>query len=112
MPPRRLSRYTFTEAYTDAEGDRVLTDPDPYRYRDFPDNRVHIIAEGDTLWALAGRYFPGFANPEELWWVIADFQPDPVHDPTLKLAPGRTLVIPSVRTVVEEIFSENRRKTG
>lgn len=113
MPPRRLSRYTFTEAFTDADGDRVLTDPDPFRFKDFPDNRIHVVTEGDTLWSLAGRYFGGsrgFEVPEDLWWVIADFQPDPIHDPTLKLTPGRAMVIPSVRTVLEEVFSETRRK--
>jgi hypothetical protein len=41
--------------------------------------------------------------------VIADFQADPIHDPTLSLALGRELAIPSVRTVVEEVFSESRR---
>lgn len=110
MPPRRLSRYAFSEAYTDDAGDRVLTDPEPYRYRDFEDNRIHIVAEGDTLWSLAGRYFQAFDVPEELWWVIADFQPDPIHDPTLLLAPGRAIVVPSVRTVLEEVFSEQRRR--
>jgi hypothetical protein len=42
--------------------------------------------------------------------VIADFQPDPIHDPTLELEPGRVLVIASLRTVLEEIFSESRRE--
>lgn len=112
MPPRRLSRYTFTTAYTDADGDRVLTDPELFGYHDYPDNRLHTVVEGDTLWSLAGRFFTGFETPEELFWVIADFQPKPIHDPTLKLAPGTILVIPSVRTILEEVFSEKRRQTG
>lgn len=111
MAPRRLSRYTFTEAYTDAKGDRVLTDPVPFRFRDFPDNRIHLVTEGDTIFSLAGFYYgEDFEVPEELWWIIADFQPEPIHDPTLLLAPGRALIIPSVRTVLEEVFSEQRRK--
>jgi len=42
--------------------------------------------------------------------VIADFQPDPVHDPTLSLDLGRVLFIPSVRVVTEEVFAEARRQ--
>jgi hypothetical protein len=45
-----------------------------------------------------------------LWWVIADFQSDPIHDPTRKLKRGRVLIIPSERTLTEEIFSERRRR--
>jgi hypothetical protein len=41
---------------------------------------------------------------------IADFQPDPVHDPTLSLDLGRVLFIPSVRVVTEEVFAEARRQ--
>ena len=47
-----------------------------------------------------------------LWWVIADFQPEPVHDPTRALEVGRVMFIPSERTLVEEVFSSRRRKTG
>ena len=42
--------------------------------------------------------------------MIADFQPGPIHDPTLALDVGRALVIPSVRVVTEEILSEQRRQ--
>jgi hypothetical protein len=51
-------------------------------------------------------------RPSGLWWIIADFQPDPIHDPTVRLTPGRTLYIPSLRTVQEEVFSDKRRKEG
>jgi hypothetical protein len=82
----------------------------PYRLRALSDNRQHIVKEGDTLFSLAGRYFAPLPRPAGLWWVIADFQPDPIHDPTLALEVGRVLVVPSVRTVVEEVFSEKRRQ--
>jgi hypothetical protein len=86
-----------------------LTDVEPYRFQSLPDNRQHVVQEGDTLFTLAALYFAPLPRPAGLWWVIADFQPDPIHDPTLSLDLGRELVIPSVRTVVEDVFSESRR---
>lgn len=109
MPPRRFSRYTFTSAILDDEERLFLTDCEPFRFRSLPDNRQHVVKEGETLFSLAGRCFGPLPRPAGLWWVIADFQPDPIHDPTVALEPGRVLVIPSVRTVLEEIFSEKRR---
>lgn len=110
MPPRRLSRYTFATAVQDAEGNLVLYGEEPYRYTELADNQEHIVKQGDTLFTLAGRYFKSLPRGCGLWWVIADFQPDPIHDPTVDLSPGRVLVIPSVRTLTEEIFSERRRR--
>jgi hypothetical protein len=110
MPPRRFSRYTFSAALLDDAGRLVLTDREPFRFRAFPDNRQHVVQEGETLFSLAGRYFAPLPRASGLWWVIADFQPDPVHDPTLALDPGRLVFIPSVRVVTEEVFSEARRQ--
>ena len=109
MPPRRYSRYVFCSAILDDAERLHLTDREPFRFRALSDNRQHIVKEGDTLFSLAGRYFAPLPRPAGLWWVIADFQPEPVHDPTLSLELGRLLVVPSIRTVVEEIFSEKRR---
>jgi hypothetical protein len=109
MPPRRLSRYTFSTAYVDEDDAVVLTEPEPYRFRDLSDNRFHVVAEGDTLHGLAAAYFATLPRPAGLWWVIADFQPEPVLDPTLRLGIGSVVVIPSLRTVLEEVFSERRR---
>lgn len=116
MPPRRWSRHTFTTAFLeDAEEsggteDLILTEPEPFRFQPFTDNRIHVVKSEDTLFNLAARFFRGIPRPAGLWWVIADFQPQPIHDPTIRLTPGTVLVIPSVRTVVEEIFSESRRE--
>ena len=109
MPPRRLSRYTFSEAVPDVDGDLLLHGEEPFRFRNLTDNVEHVVARGDTLFNLAHRYFAGAPRPAGLWWVIADFQPDPIHDPTLDLDDGRVIVVPSLRTVLEEVFSERRR---
>lgn len=112
MPPRLRSRHTFTLGFEDFEaapGDLQLSEREPYGYRNFADNIEHVITEGDTLHSIASLYFAPIPSPAELWWIIADFQPDPIHDPTLKLTVGATLIVPSVRTVQEEIFGEARR---
>jgi hypothetical protein len=110
MPPRRLSRFSFCAAELDDDGRLVLAEREPFRFRPFADNRQHLIREGETLFALAGRYFAPLPRASGLWWVIADFQPDPVHDPTLSLELGRVLFIPSVRVITEEILAEARRQ--
>jgi hypothetical protein len=110
MPPRRFSRFAFCTAALDDEQRLLLTEREPFRFRAFPDSRHHVVQEGDTLFTLAGRYFAPLPRACGLWWVIADFQPDPIHDPTLALELGRALVIPSARVVTEEIFSESRRE--
>lgn len=109
MAPRLYSRHQFCTAQADDDGSLFLSEREPFRFRELSDNRVHSVAEGDTLWTLAARYFRGLPRPAGLWWVIADFQPEPIFDPTVALAPMTVLVIPSLRTVVEQVFSEERR---
>ncbi|HEX7839681.1 MAG TPA: hypothetical protein VF469_19535 [Kofleriaceae bacterium] len=110
MPPRRFSRFSFSAAVLDDDGRLFLTEREPFRFRSLPDNRQHVIQQGDTLFSLAGHYFAPLPRPSGLWWVIADFQPDPIHDPTLALDLGRVVFIPSVRVITEEVFAEARRQ--
>jgi len=100
----------FTAAFRDAESRLVLSDREPYRYRNLRDNRVHVVIDGDTLQHLAARYFKGVPNACRLWWVIADFQPTPIFDPTLALQAGTTLIVPSTRTVLEKLFNPARSR--
>lgn len=110
MPPRRYSRYSFSAAVLDDGGRLFLTEREPFRFRSLPDNRQHVVQQGDTLFSLAGRYFAPLPRPAGLWWVIADFQPEPIHDPTLALDLGRVMFVPSVRVITGEVFAEARRQ--
>lgn len=114
MAPRKLSYYTFSRGIRDRNGALILTRPPRFLYRELSDNKIVIVNEGDTLMTIAGREYR-LIDPERacgLWKIIAEFQPTPIHDPTLKLEPGSTLVIPSPRTVLELVFNERRRITA
>ncbi len=109
MPPRRLSRFTFSDGLLDENDVLFLTDEEPFEYEDLDDNREHDVGAGDSLFSLAGRYFRSFPRPAGLWWVIGHFQPEPIHDPTLRLKQGTVLIIPSELTVTTRVLSEARR---
>lgn len=126
MPPRQFSRHTYTDGFTPNDATEViecldgvwpgrsvefqLDEREPYRFRELPDNRIHRAREGDTLYTLAARLFSNFERPAGLYWIIGDFQPTPVIDPTIRLRPGALIVIPSERVVREDIFAEARRR--
>jgi hypothetical protein len=109
MPPRTSSRHLFAVGLLDDDGRSFLTDRVPFRFTPYDDNILHVVREGDTLFNLAGRYYAEMERPAGLWWAIADFQPAPIHDPTLKLTTNSVVIVPSVRTIVEAVMSEKRR---
>lgn len=104
------SRYRYVTELEDSDGTHYLDEREPFRYRAEPDNRIHIANEGDTWWGLAGIYFPTYQRACGLWWLICEYQPEPVIDPTIAIEPGATIVIPSERIVRTEVFSEERRR--
>ena len=110
MPPRVGSRYIFCSGVRDDADVLHLTEREPYRYHEHQDTRVHTVVQGDTLFDLAGRYFASLPRACGFWWVIADFQPDPILDPSLELEPGLRLLIPSVRVLNDVILGQARRR--
>lgn len=112
MPPRRYSRYQYSVGSLDGSGDLILSDPEPFTYVSLADTVIHTVATGDTLWGLAHLYFQPLARPSGLYWIIMDFQPVPIVDPTIALSTGQILHIPSVRTVTELIFNASRQQMG
>jgi hypothetical protein len=112
MPPQSLSRHLLSKTLRDEQGRLFLDERRRYRYRELPDNRYHKVREGDTVFMLAARYFAGVDRPAGLFWVIADFQPTPVHDVSVPLRIGSVIAIPSLRTVLEEILNPGRGDDG
>jgi len=104
------SRHTFCHGFTDADGCAFLDDRDPFRYRDLADNATHIVKQGETIWSIAGQHFAPHDRAAGLWWAIADFQPNPIHDPTIALVAGSVLILPSLRTVLHDALGEQRRR--
>jgi hypothetical protein len=109
MPPNTRSRYKHCTATRDDIGQLFLDDREPYRYQDLPDNKIYIVKSGDTLQSIAWMQFFGMNDfPVGLWWVIGDFQPIPIHDPTLLLEAGSILYIPSPKTIRDNILGQSR----
>lgn len=113
MPPRLNSRYMFATGDSDDSGNLFLTEREPFRYD--PDLRGtirHVVSVGDSLQSIAFRYWSTLQlgdreipwGPEHLWWILAEFQPDPILDPTIDLVPGKTILVPSVRVVQERVL--------
>lgn len=104
------SRYRYCTEYQDDDGNYYLDEREPFRYQDVSDNRFHTVIDGDTWWGLAHLYFSGYTRQCGLWWLLCEYQPTPVIDPTLRLEPGDVIVIPPMRMVRMEVFSSERRK--
>lgn len=110
MPPGAVSRYLFCTGQVLNDGSLALSARAPYRYVEHADTRRHVVQDGDTLDSLADRYFAPLVRAAGFWWAIADYQPEPILDPTITLDAGRLLYIPSVRVLTDVILGEARRR--
>jgi hypothetical protein len=69
-----------------------------------------VVVDGDSLFDLSGRYFASLPRARGYWWAIADYQPDPILDPTLTLETGRAIVVPATRVLTDVVLGEMRRQ--
>lgn len=80
-----------------------------FRYQKYLDTIEHSCLEGETLFALAGKYYHEyFTAPALLYWILADFQPEPIIDPTIVFSAGTVIHIPSAKTLNLYLFSPVR----
>lgn len=110
MPMFPWGRYRYCTQYTDSDSVSYLDEREPFRYRDESDNRYHKAKNGDTWWGLAHMYFQGIPWQCRLWWLLCEYQPTPIVDPTLIIPEGTLVVIPSMRVVRDLVFSTERRR--
>lgn len=104
----QYSRYKHCDIYRRPEDTVLFMDLRPrIEYIGGYDEILHKVVLGDTLHNLALRYYNGMPNPASLWWAIADFQPEPINDPTVRLEPGTWLVIPSADMVQQWLMSDS-----
>jgi len=104
------SRYAVTTLETLEDGTVELGEREPYHFRQRDDNLIHVAGHGDTWDALAEIYYSSISDRAcGLWWVIAEYQPTPIVDPTIPIAPGRSVVIPAPIVVVTEILRSDRK---
>lgn len=109
ITPGALSTYRFCSAIVDEDtGQLWLTDPVPYTYRVLDDTIEHQVTEGDTYESIAAMYYQSIPDGAQLWRIVAEFQPTIPLDATVPPI-GPVVYVPSIRTVLEEIFSESRR---
>lgn len=104
------SRYRFCLGVRNSDEVLLLDEREPVRFRDAPDNQFHTVVDGDTWWGLAHAYFRTYPRPCGLWWVLCEYQPTPVVDPTLRLQAGATVVIPPERVLREAVFHPSQRR--
>ena len=110
MPPTKHSRYEFTLGVQGADGRTRLTPRTRFGYRKFDDNILHAVSDGDTWFNIAGLYYEDLdIRPERFFFAVCDFQPTPVIDPTVSPEAGTTVVVPSVRTMQDEVLHQRRR---
>jgi hypothetical protein len=88
------SRYQLAILQGKSTGELYIGSRDRLFYANMSNIEPHIVEDGDTLWSLAARYYGGEDGEANLWWVIADFQPEPILDPTIALQAGSTILIP------------------
>jgi hypothetical protein len=92
------SRYRDCVVYRDGEvqflGARPRLDTTPQ-----PDDRFHVVTDGDRIDVLAYHYF----GDATLWWLIADW--NDIAFPLDLPASGTTLRIPSYARVMLEMLN-------
>jgi len=94
------SRYALSElVYNETNGTIETSLRKHVYYMGETDDIVHSAKEGDTWHSLAAMYYIGIINPEQYWWIIADYQPNTTIDPTINIQPGDIIIIPSMQFV-------------
>jgi hypothetical protein len=103
------SRYILSKVYYDNETNELSLGPrDRFLYTDVEGIIPHVVSDGDNLWSLAAKYYGSEQEDEtNYWWVIAEFQPKPIIDPTLRLEAGIIILIPPLSWIQEGLASNS-----
>ena len=106
------SRYAAAEIFIEADGRTSTGLPPPVYYVDRADTIVYRADVGDSWARIASRHYRGIhRRPEHLWWVLCNFQPQPVLDPTVPPQPGDLVHVPAPGFVQAEILLPIQERT-
>lgn len=92
------SRYARGLVVKSSDGRQVVLPRRQIPRTNYPDNEVVTVIPGMTLFNLADKYGLGPEN----WWVLAEF--NGITDALAPLKPGTILLIPSQRTLHEDVL--------
>lgn len=102
-------RYSYCWDSTMSNGTKRKLPRGFFRFMNLSDTLLHTCKEGETLWTLASRYYANnFVFPALMYWVIGDFQPEPILDPTTAFTAGQVVYVPSIKTINLYILSPTR----
>ena len=98
------SRYVLADMFFDAQNRTYIGPRERFFFEDLEGNIPHTVRDGDDWHSLAYQYYGrALSGQVNLWWGIADFQPEPVLDPTLTLQPGTIILIPPLHVLQGEL---------
>ncbi|NIO74655.1 MAG: hypothetical protein GTN69_01910 [Armatimonadetes bacterium] len=103
------SRFRNVPTLTDPDGRLVTAERVPFRYEDREDNHRITVSEGKSWEDLAERLYAHISERAcGLRWILHDFQPTPIVDPTIPPRPGSVVFAPSDIVVLNEILGQPR----
>jgi len=103
------TRYDDAYIIKDINGNDIVVPRAFFRYKEIDDNIIHIAKDNESLWEIATQYYSDvLQNPSLHYWIIADYQPEPILDPTQTMVQGRTIYVPSIRTIETLINNPDR----
>lgn len=92
-----------------SDGLTFMLDREPLYFQPRSDNKRIVAEKGDTWWSLAAKHLSALRNPEQFFWVLCDYQPTPILDPTVDPTPGAIVFIPDEDFFMSTYFADSRR---
>jgi hypothetical protein len=102
------STYRHARAIQFDDGRIIFRLPERIPFEDRDDSILHISNGRERLWDLAQLYYGSEVRDAiDLWEVIAQFQPEPIQDPSIPLQAGLSVLIPSLEYIEDVAFGDS-----
>jgi hypothetical protein len=91
--------------YSDELGRVFVSLPERLPFEELDESIMHVCKGEERLFDLAIIYYGGmYRNAVDLWPIIAQAQEDPIIDPSIPLAVGEVIMIPSISYIEMTAF--------